>query len=188
MVAQAFQPVGTPGLLPQNNFSTPARDQPHPRPSLQSQNSKILLRAMEIIVQSKPRKKKGFLARLLSATPEQARDTGMALALLVLIIIFLWGFHRLVGLAMILLIITMVWPRAFQPLAGLWFGLSHVIGTVMSHVILTVLFFVLVTPIGLIRRLLGADSLQLKKWKRDEDSVFAVRADLIQKKDLQAPY
>jgi hypothetical protein len=143
---------------------------------------------MEIIVQSKPKEKKGSWARLLSATPEQARDTGMALALLCLLIAHFWHAYRLVPLAIVFLIITMVWSRAFQPLAGLWFGLAHVIGTVMSNVILTVLFFVLVTPIGLIRRLLGADSLQLKKWKKDEDSVFAVRADLIQKKDLQAPY
>lgn len=143
---------------------------------------------MEIIVKPKPKKKKGPLARLLSATPEQARDTGLALALLVLIIINLWDTYGLVPLAMILLIITMVWPRAFQPVAGLWFGLAHVMGTIMSHVILTVLFFVLVTPIGLIRRATGADSLQLRKWKKGEDSVFAVRADLIQKKDLQTPY
>jgi len=143
---------------------------------------------MEIIVKSRPKKKQGRLARLLAATPEQSRDTGMALVLLCLIITYFLGAYRLVPVAMILLIITMVWPRAFQPLAGLWFGLALVIGTVMSHVILTVLFFVLVTPVGLIRRCMGADSLQLKKWKKDEESVFAVRSDLIQKKDLQAPY
>jgi len=143
---------------------------------------------MEVVVQSKPKEKQGRLARLLAATPAQARDTGLALTLLCLLIVHFWQAYRLVPLAMVFLVVTMVWPRAFKPVAGLWFGLSHVIGTVMSTVILTVLFFVLVTPIGLIRRAKGADSLQLNKWKRGEDSVFAVRADLIQKKDLQAPY
>jgi uncharacterized membrane protein len=143
---------------------------------------------MEIIVHSKPKEKKGILARLLSATPDQARDTGLALTLLCLLIVHFGHYYKLVPLAMVFLVITMVWPRAFQPLAGLWFGLAHVLGTVMSNVILTVLFFILVTPIGLIRRAFGADSLQLKQWKKGEDSVFAVRADLVQKKDLQAPY
>jgi polyferredoxin len=142
---------------------------------------------MEIIVQSKP-KVKGLLSRLLAATPDQARDTGLALTLLCLIIVYFWQAYRLVPLAMVFLVVTMAWPRAFQPVAGLWFGLAHVIGTVMSTVILSVLFFGLVTPVGLIRRVMGADALQLKKWKKGEDSVFAVRADLIQKKDLQAPY
>jgi len=143
---------------------------------------------MEIIVQSKPKEKKGVLARLLSATPDQARDTGLALTLLCLLIVQFGHAYKLVPLAMLFLVITMVWPKAFKPLAGLWFGLAHLLGTIMSNVILTVLFFILVTPIGLIRRMLGADSLQLKQWKKGEDSVFAVRADLVQKKDLQTPY
>jgi polyferredoxin len=143
---------------------------------------------MEIITQSKPQKKQGIMSRLLSATPEQAKDTGMALTLLCLIIIQFKHTYSLVPLAMVLLIVTMAWPKAFRPLAGLWFGLAHVLGTFMSKVILTVLFFGLVTPIGLIRRLMGADSLQLKKWKQGQDSVFQVRADLIDKKDLHAPY
>ncbi len=143
---------------------------------------------MEIITQSKPKKNAGLLSRLLAATPEQSRDTGLALTLLCLIIVYVWQAYRLVPLAMVLLVVTMVWPRAFQPLAGLWFGLAHLLGTIMSSVILTVLFFGLVTPIGLIRRVFGADALQLKKWKKNQDSVFAVRADLVKKQDLQAPY
>jgi hypothetical protein len=143
---------------------------------------------MEIITQSKPQQKPGLMSRLLSATPEQAKDTGMAMVLLCLLIIYFKQAYRLVPLAIVLLIVTMAWPKAFRPLAGLWFGLAHVLGTFMSKVILTVLFFGLVTPIGLIRRLMGADSLQLKKWKKDQDSVFQVRADLINKKDLHAPY
>jgi hypothetical protein len=143
---------------------------------------------MEIITHPKPQKKAGLLSRLLGATPDQARDTGMALALLCLIIVQLKHAYKLVPVAIIFLIITMVWPRVFQPLAGLWFGLSHVLGTVMSKVILTVVFFVIVTPIGLVRRLMGADSLQLKKFKKDRDSVFLVRAELVDKKDLHKPY
>lgn len=140
------------------------------------------------IVSTRPKRKRTPLNRILFSTPKECQDTGLALTLLMLIIVNLWGVYSLVPVAMVLLIITMVWPRAFQPVAGLWFGFSHLLGTVMSTVILTVLFFVLVTPIGLIRRATGADTLQLKKWKTNDESVFAVRADLIQKKDLQTPY
>ena len=143
---------------------------------------------METITHARPRKKEGLWARLLAATPEQARDTGMALTLLCLIIVQLKHAYKLVPLAIVLLIVTMAWPRFFKPLAGLWFGLSHLLGTVMSKVILTVIFFVIVTPIGLARRLMGADSLQLKKWKKDRESVFQVRAEVVQKKHLHTPY
>jgi hypothetical protein len=143
---------------------------------------------MEIITHPKPQKKAGLISRLLAATPDQARDTGMALTLLCLLIVQFKHAYRLVPLAIILLIITMAWPRAFQPLAGFWFGLSHVLGNVMSKVLLTVVFFVVVTPIGLVRRLMGADSLQLKKFKKDQESVFLVRAELIDKTHLHKPY
>jgi multisubunit Na+/H+ antiporter MnhG subunit len=70
----------------------------------------------------------------------------------------------------------------------LWFGLSHLLGAVVSRIILTLLFFLLVTPVGLVRRWVGADSLQLKKWKKDRGSVFVVREGTILPKDLENPY
>jgi Saxitoxin biosynthesis operon protein SxtJ len=143
---------------------------------------------MEIITHQKPQKKEGLISRLLSATPDQARDTGMALALLCLLIVQFKHAYRVVPVAIILLIITMAWPRAFQPLAGLWFGLSHVLGTVMSKVLLTLVFFLVVTPIGLVRRFMGKDSLQLKKFKKGQDSVFLVRSAVVEKEDLHKPY
>jgi hypothetical protein len=143
---------------------------------------------MEIITHTKPEQKEGFFSRLLSATPDQSRDTGMALTLLCLLIVQFKHAYKLVPLAIILLIITMAWPRAFKPLAGFWFGLSHVLGTVMSKVILAIVFFVVVTPIGVIRRLLGKDSLQLKKFKKGQDSVFQVRGELVGKEHFHKPY
>jgi len=141
---------------------------------------------MEIVTQNRPKVNQGGWARLLNATPEQSRDTGMALVLLCLLLTYFWQLQPLLPLALILLLLTMVWPRAFRPLAGLWFGLAQVMGTVMSNVILTVLFFALVTPVGLVRRVLGADALQLKKWKQGRDSVFAVRGELAHKEELEA--
>lgn len=143
---------------------------------------------MEIITQTRSPKGRSALARLFSATPEQARDTGLALTLVCLLLVYFWDFQRLLPVAMGLLVLTMAWPRAFRPLAGLWFGLAHLLGTIMSTVILTILFFGLVTPIGLFRRLWGADTLQLKKWKKGQESVFVVRADLIRKEHLRTPY
>lgn len=129
-----------------------------------------------------------ILARLFSATPEQARDTGMAMVLICLLLAY-WGARpRMVLLAIVLLLVTMVWPQVFRPLAGLWFGLSHLLGAIVSRVILTLLFFFLVTPVGLVRRWAGADSLQLKKWKKDRSSVFIERKGKILPEDLLHPY
>jgi hypothetical protein len=135
------------------------------------------------------RKRKSFIANLLtSATPEQSRDTGLAAVLLCLLLTYFWNLQQFIPLAILLLLVTMFWPGLFRPLAGLWFGLAHLMGTVVSRVVLATLFFVVVTPIGLIRRLLGADPLQIKKWKSNSESVFIQRSALIIPEDLEKPY
>ena len=124
----------------------------------------------------------------LKSTPEQAKDTGMAMVLICLLLGY-WGkFPKFLPVSLVLLLITMVWPNAYRPLAVLWFGLSHLLSSVVSRVILTVVFFLVVTPIGLIRRLFGADALQLKRWKKGDGSVFVERQGAIQGKDLENPY
>ena len=128
------------------------------------------------------------VAWLLKSTPEQAKDTGMAMVLICLLLGY-WGkFPKFLPVSLALLILTMAWPNAFRPLAVLWFGLSHLLSQVMSRVILTVVFFLVVTPIGVIRRLWGADALQLKKWKQGQGSVFVVREGPVQGKDMANPY
>ncbi len=137
-----------------------------------------------------PKKPTGLkiISRLLSSTPEQAKDTGMAMVLICLLLGYFGKFPKFLPLSIALLLLTMAWPKAFKPLAVLWFGLSHLMGQVVSKIVLTLAFFLIVTPIGLIRRWTGADSLQLKNWKKGSASVFVERQGAIKDKDLLNPY
>ena len=121
-------------------------------------------------------------------TRRQAVDSGLALVLIVLLIAWLgkpaWAVPTAVGLVLLL----MAWPSAYKPFACLWLGLSHVLGAVMSRVMLTVVFFLVVTPVGLLRRALGKDSLRLKAFKSGNDSVFKIRDHAIRASDLEHPY
>jgi hypothetical protein len=130
----------------------------------------------------------GILAWFFSSTRDQARDTGMAMVLICLIAAYWWQFPRFLPLAIILLLLTMAAPQIFRPLAVLWFGLSHILGNLVSKVVLSIIFFVLVTPIGLIRRWAGKDSMQLRRWKKGTGSVFVTREGVILPEDLNNPY
>jgi multisubunit Na+/H+ antiporter MnhG subunit len=122
------------------------------------------------------------------ATVKQARDTGLALALLCLLAAWLAGFWELTGLALLVLLLSLVFPNIFRPLAGPWFALSRVMGEVSSRVVLTLLFFLVVTPVGLLRRLTGADPMQLQKWRQGNASVMRCRDHLYRPEDLDKPY
>ena len=128
----------------------------------------------------------GFIPKHISR--DQAKDTGMAMVLICLLIGYFSHKQSFIGAAILLLLVDMTWPSLYRPVGKLWFGLSHMLGTVMSKVVLSILFFILVTPIGLVRRLLGSDALQLKKWKKNHSSVFKVRNHTFTAKDIQYPY
>jgi len=71
--------------------------------------------------------------------------------------------YVLLSVAAVFLLLEWIWSRALEPFNWLWFKLGMLMGMVMSPVVMGIIFFAVVTPIGLIRRLGGADSLRLKK-------------------------
>ncbi len=112
----------------------------------------------------------------------------MALVLVCLLISYFGGDKRFLNAAIVLLLINMICPVVFWPLAKIWFGFSQILGTTMSKIILSLIFFLLVTPIGYLRRKMGADTLQLMKWKQGSSSVFRVRNHTFGPDDILNPY
>lgn len=62
-----------------------------------------------------------------------------------------------------LLIAGIVAPKTLGPIYKVWTRLTHAMGEVVTRMILGLIFFLVVTPLGLILRLLGKDFLDLKK-------------------------
>ena len=121
-------------------------------------------------------------------TSDQAKDTGLAMVLILLLCRLYWD-ERLFLLAAIgCLVVTMTWPAFFNPLARVWFGLSHVMGTVVSRILLTLVFYGVATPIGLLRRLAGSDPMRIHQWRAGDQTVFVKKAHRFEATDLEKPY
>ncbi len=118
----------------------------------------------------------------------KARDTGLAATLVFLLISLIMDQVLYTKIATIILVVTMVMPVVFKPLAYIWFGFAHVLGTIASKVLLTVVYLILVLPVGLFRQIAGKDSLRLKQWKKAEASVFTVRNHTFSSTDIDKPY
>jgi len=118
----------------------------------------------------------------------QCKDSGLALTLISLLLALVSSPKYFLPIGIGVLVVTMTAPALFKPFARVWFGLSHVLGTVVSRILLTLLFYILVTPVGFVRRLLGKDSMQLKSWKKGKTSVFHNRGHLFKRQDLDHPY
>jgi hypothetical protein len=118
----------------------------------------------------------------------RAVDTGMALTLVCLIVGLLRNAPGWFALATALLVVNMTAPKVFGPAAKVWFGLSALLGAVMSKVILSVIYFVVLTPVGLLRRALGKDTLRLRDFKKGAGSVFVTRSGPFTPADLKTPF
>lgn len=112
----------------------------------------------------------------------------MAMVLLLLLAYFKFGLPALLPAALIVHFLDMVAPQVFRPLAPLWFGLGHLLGAVSSRVLMFLVFALVVTPIGLLRRVLGKDSLRLRAFRSGEESVMVMRQHTFTGADLERPY
>ena len=70
------------------------------------------------------------------------------------------------GLAGLFLILCFFLPRILAPVEWAWMKLAHLLGMVMTRVILTMTFYLVITPMGLLVRLLGKDLLKMKFDRR----------------------
>jgi len=96
----------------------------------------------------------------------------IAIALLVLASFHIVTKHQknywwVFALAMVLLLLAFVKPLWLTLLRLAWDKIGYVLGIINTFVLLTLFYFVILTPLGLIMRLLGKDILKLKRNKHD---------------------
>ena len=65
-------------------------------------------------------------------------------------------------ISIIFLVLGLFNPKILTPLNKLWFKLGILLGKIISPIIMGIIFFLVVTPIGLLMRLLGKDLINLK--------------------------
>lgn len=119
---------------------------------------------------------------------DRARDTGMAVVLILLLLELFIGTGIYFKISIPVLILNMTVPQIFYPIAYIWFGFAQILGTIVSKILLFVVFSIIVLPVALLRRLLGKDTLLLKKWNTNNDSVFKTRDHLFSSSDIEKPY
>lgn len=102
---------------------------------------------------------------------------GMVLAAISVVMIYYsnskYPYFLIIGISLIVLGIIL--PKTLKPIYKPWMILALVIGWFSSRIILTILFFFVLTPIGLIAKLVGKDFLD-KKFVNLGNSYWNYRA------------
>jgi len=115
-------------------------------------------------------------------------NSGLALLILILLLKIIFHVYFADFLLLILVFLVIAAPNLFYPFSILWYNLSDVLGNIISKIILSIIYIAFVLPVGAIRKMMGNDSLMLKKFKKNKVSVFKVRQYTFTKKDLLNPF
>lgn len=86
------------------------------------------------------------------------------------------------------LAITLLAPGIYTPFACCWYRLGDLFGLVVTHCILLLLFFGIITPIGILLRLMKKDIFHLRQFGKGSGSVFIKQEKKFNVQDLDKQY
>ena len=128
--------------------------------------------------------------RELPAEPRDLRkfSVTVGIAFVLLWAVFAYALPYLIGrggdlallwqIGVALAVVGSILPAVVKPLFYAWMTMALVLGYVMTRVLLTIFFFLVLTPVGLVFKLIGRDALA-RKLDRDGESYWIRKEYLI---------
>jgi len=116
-------------------------------------------------------------------TSKELRKFGLTIGIVLLIIgCLLWWKGKdikiyFLGAAGLFVFLGLIVPQSLRPVEFIWMKFARGLGFVMNYVILTIAFYLVFTPVGLLMRLTGKDSLKLRFDKQAKSYWIKTEAD-----------
>ena len=114
-------------------------------------------------------------------------EFGIVLSL-ILVIVSAYCRIDLTVMVIIALVITLLIPVIYTPFTWLWFRLGDLLSLVITRCVLFLLFFLIITPTGILRRLMKKDPFRLKQFGKSSESVFFKQEKAFSAQDLEKQY
>jgi hypothetical protein len=124
----------------------------------------------------------------ITTTREKHKDIGFVITLVLLLSYLHSSNIFFVKLSVLCILVSLVIPVVLKPVTLVWYGISEVMGTIISRVLLIAIFFCIVTPIGVARRMISKKQLQTELWKKSQKSVFKDRNIRFSISDIKNPF
>jgi len=119
-------------------------------------------------------------------TEKWIRDTGLA-AVLVSLVFAYRGSNAALAVAGVCALLLLFFPSALRPLAWVWLKITEGLGYVMPPVFFGLVFFAVVTPAGVLRRMLRGDARDIARDTK-RGTAFVAGSGLFAPRSLENPY
>lgn len=114
-------------------------------------------------------------------------ELGIVLSL-ILVIVSAYCRIDLTVVVVIALVVTLLIPVIYTPFTWLWFRLGDLLSLIITRCVLFLLFFLIITPAGILRRLMKKDPFRLKQFGKSQESVFCKQKKAFSAQDLEKQY
>lgn len=129
----------------------------------------------------------GFIDRL--RMPHRRRLEGLlSLALVLLALSFVFDLRALAAAATVVIFLSLASETISTLISAGWWGLTERSGHLVSGILLSLIYFVIVTPMGLLRRLLGKGPPSLRPLPRGQAPALEHREHAFGPGDFDKPW
>lgn len=120
---------------------------------------------------------------------EQARNTGLAIAILLTITALVQDARQLLIPLVLLLFCTLFFPQLLHAiLVPLYLAATRLIGPFLGKTLLIICFYNIILPVGKVRSFFDHDALEIHKIRRGEKSAFHTINHSVTSDDIRDPY
>ena len=84
-----------------------------------------------------------------------------------------------IPISIIFLILGLVNSKLLGPLNFVWVKFGELLGRIVAPIVMAIIYFVIITPIGLVMRLVGKDLLNTKFFKEKVFLISLLKMDLV---------
>jgi len=91
--------------------------------------------------------------------------------------------YWLIGTSIIFLILTLIKSKLLDVLNDLWIKFGELLGKIIAPIVMSIVFFLIVTPIGLVLKIVKKDLLKLKF--NNDNSYWVEKSKTIESMDKQ---
>ncbi len=126
--------------------------------------------------------------RSIKSSAKDLKKFGLTVGIVFLLIGFLWlwkskgGYVYFIFTGAFFIVFAFLAPLVLKPIQKIWMTAALAMGWVMTRVLLSIVFYLVMTPIGLIAKLMGKKFLD-PALQADADSYWVIRRPLDRKKE-----
>ena len=91
--------------------------------------------------------------------------------------------YWLIGTSTIFLVLTLIKSKLLDVLNDLWIKFGELLGKIIAPIVMSIVFFLIVTPIGLVLKIVKKDLLKLKF--NNDKSYWIIKNKIIESMDKQ---